>query len=106
MNINDRYRGDTNPLVMFLYEVDPEGLETPVQLATNNATVIFSYKKGKLTKSIIGENLSDEGEVNFPFTETSVVAGSYVYDIQVEMLGTKMTYIVADMNIKDDITKT
>ena len=107
MNINDRFRGDTNPLIMFLYEVDSEGLETPVQLATTNSTVKFSFRKGNLTKFIQGEVLSDEGEVQFPFLEDTVVAGKYAYDIQVPngLDGTIMTYIRADMNIQDDITK-
>ena len=107
MNINDRYRGDTNPIIMFLYEVDMNGVETPVQLATSNSTVKFSYKKGSKTKSIDGTILSDEGEVHFPMTATSVVTGKYKYDVQVTNgdTGEIMTYIVADMNIKDDITK-
>ena len=107
MNINDRFRGDTNPLVMFLYEVNEEGVETPVQLATTNSTVRFSFRKGSLTKFIDGVVLSDEGEVQFPFQEDTVVAGKYVYDIQVTsgVDNTIMTYIRADMNIKDDVTK-
>ncbi len=107
MNINDRFRGDTNPLVMFLYEVDENGVETPVQLATTNSTVKFSYKRGNVTKSIDGTVLSDEGEVRFPFATDSVEAGKYTYDIQVTNgnTGEVMTYIVAEMNIKDDITK-
>lgn len=107
MNINDRYRGDTNPLIMFLYEVDENNVEVPVELVTINATVTFSYRKGKLTKAIQGGSMTDLGEVQFPFTETSVVAGKYDYDIQVVngLTGTKMTYIVAEMNIMDDITK-
>lgn len=107
MNINDRFRGDTNPLIMFLYEVDSEGIESPVQLATTSSTVKFSYRKGSVTKSIDGEVLSDEGEVHFPFTATSVGAGKYEYDIQVTngITGTIMTYIKADMNIQGDVTK-
>ena len=107
MNINDRYRGDTNPLIMFLYEVDSEGVETPVQLATTNSTVKFSYRKGKTTKSLDGTVLSDEGEVHFPFLTDSVGAGKYDYDIQVTngATGTIMTYIRAEMNILDDVTK-
>ena len=107
MNINDRFRGDTNPIIMFLYEVDENGSETPVQLATTNSTVIFSFRKGKLTKQINGTVLSDLGEVQFPILSDSVVAGKYDYDIQVTngITGVVMTYIVAEMNIKDDITK-
>ena len=107
MNINDRYRGDTNPLIMFLYQVDENGVEIPVPLLTMNATVTFSYKKGTTTQSINGVSMSDLGEVQFPFTETTVSAGKYKYDIQVLNGNTseKMTYIVADMNIQDDITK-
>ena len=110
MNINDRFRGDTNPLIMFLYEVkEVEGVleEIPVQLATTNSTVKFSFRKGNLTNFIQGEVLSDEGEVQFPFLEDTVVAGKYVYDIQVTngITGVVMTYIRADMNIQDDITK-
>ena len=110
MNINDRYRGDTNPLIMFLYEVhevDGVGVEFPVQLATTNSTVKFSYRKGKVTKFIEGTVLSDEGEVQFPFATDSVGAGRYEYDIQVTNgnTGAVMTYIKAEMNIKDDVTK-
>jgi len=107
MNINDRYRGDTNPLIMFLYQVDENGVETPIPLAATSSTVKFSYRKGKLTKFIDGTVLSDLGEVQFPFFDNSVVAGKYTYDIQVTngITGSVMTYIVAEMNIKDDVSK-
>ena len=107
MNINDRFRGDTEDLIMFLYEVGENGVEYPIELVTITATVTFSYRRGSVTKSIDGVDLTDLGEVHFPFAEDTVNAGKYDYDVQVinGITGKKRTYVKATMNIKDDVTK-
>ncbi len=107
MDINDRFRGDTEDLVVFLYEVGEDGIEYPIELLTTASTVTFSYRRGGTTKSINGIDLTDLGEVHFPFTDDTVNAVKYEYDIQVinGSTGKKRTYIKAFMTIKDDVTK-
>lgn len=106
MRIDDRFTGDTNPLVMWLYDVDENGKETPVKLIDISATVEFKYKKGTATTTTItGVNMTNEGYVEFPFLTNSVVEGDYVCTIRVVNGATSesMVYDKGAMIIRGDI---
>ena len=107
MKISDRFRGDTDDLVFYLKYRDTNGDLQPITLITDGSSVVFSYRKGSRTKQIVGEQMTDLGEVHFPFAVDAVVAGTYEYDIQVTngITGKVKTFVKDVMIIKDDVTK-
>ena len=105
MNIEDRYTGDTNPLVMWLYDVDENDKNAPVKLLDISATVEFKFRKDEITKTINGENMTNMGYVEFPFASNEVTEGKYVYTVRVEntILSEGMIYVKGIMIISSDI---
>lgn len=106
MNIDDRFVGDTNPLVMWLYNVNTNGTETPVELININATVLFKFKKGLgIAVSITGVNMTNLGYVEFPFLSNTAEEGDYVYTVRVinGISNESMVYAKGKMNIQGDI---
>ncbi len=82
--IDDRYVGDTNPLVMWMFDVDENDKEIPVKLVTDNCVVSFKLKEGENpTATIVGVNMTDEGYVEFPFAENTVIAKDYVWTVRI-----------------------
>ena len=83
MIIDDRYVGDTTPLVLWLSEVENEK-EIPLEIATDTTSIEFRFKKDdEITKSILGENGTDDGRLEIPFAIDSVAEGEYVYNVKV-----------------------
>ena len=83
MIIDDRYVGDTTPLVLWLSEVENEK-EIPLEIATDTTSIEFRFKKDdETTKSLLGENGTDDGRIEIPFIIDSVVAGEYVFNVKV-----------------------
>ena len=106
MNIKGRFVGDTNPLVMWIYDVDEDDKEIPVKLLTDICTVTFKYKLGDgATESINGTNMTDLGYVEFPFGANTVVEGNHVWTMRVanQASGEDMLYEKGNMNINSDI---
>ena len=82
--LDDRFVGDTNPLVMWIYDVDKDEVEVPVELVTDTCVVTFKYTLEGVTKTITGENMTDLGYVEFPFASDAVVHGEYVFTVRVQ----------------------
>jgi len=106
MTIDDRYEGDTNPLVMWLYDVDENKKEIPVKLVTDSCTVKLRVKLSDDTvHEIVGENITDEGYVEFPFASDEIDAGEYIFVVKVDntALSHTLTYIRGVLDIKESI---
>ena len=104
MRIDDRFRGDTNPIVMYLIEVE-NGREKPLDIPTDVTSVKFHFKGDDgVVKEIVGTNGGADGRIEFPFQEDTADAGEYVYDVEVEYKsGQKVTFVRDIMEIKEDV---
>ena len=104
MKIDDRFQGDTNPVVMYLYEVE-NGKDRPLDIPNEVDRVTFHFKGDDgVVHSIEGENGTSDGRIEFPFSEDTAPAGEYVYDVEVVYKsGMKVTFVKDSMLIQEDV---
>ena len=104
MKIDDRFRGDTNPLVMHLYEV-VDKKDRPLNIPSDVQKIVFHFKgEDGVLHSIEGVNGTSDGKIEFPFSENTADAGDYVYDVEVTYnTGEKVTFVKDVMTIQEDV---